>query len=572
MSAPAIAAIVRTVRTARRRLMVQLLINRLIACWAGALVLGLGWVLAEPWLVEVPANWLKWAVIGGLSFVGTALAAWLTIRSAPSPQAVALEFDSRFGLKERITTALSLRPEDTATSAGEAVLTDATAKVKPLTVATKFPIQLRWQSLSVPALAGCIALAAIFYQPNTARTEGTEVGPDGKKPGDATTVVKPSDAKKPTPFVKKPAESQLDRGNKSEKLKELENELEKLLEKYAKDPDAEKPEKQKEKAAEITALEDKMKKFSQEKFEKLARMEQQLRQLDRLNKDEDTANGPAKEINDALSKGDLKKAKDEVDELKKKVQDKKLTKEDQEKLSRQLDKMKNELERLAKNKEREEKLKDLIDQAKKQGKDAESLERELNDLKQENKQASEAMKDLAEHLEKAKQAAEKGDLDDLAEQLEQAGKKLENIEGELKDLEDAQEYLQKLKEEREAACAKCKGKGKGKGDKPSEGDTDEPNDGGIGAGKRPENKDAKTNSEDERIKGLFDPRGKKSFGGTTRGQAFTKRTTADLGKAIQEAVQEAPQAADSQRLPREAREAVKEYFQNLGGQSPGGNK
>ncbi len=63
----------------------------------------------------------------------------------------------------------------------------------------------------------------------------------------------------------------------------------------------------------------------------------------------------------------------------------------------------------------------------------------------------------------------------------------------------------------------------------------------------------------------FDIKGKKTFGGLTKGQAFTKKTDKELGSAIQQAAQEAPGAAEVQRLPRDARDSVKEYFEKLGG-------
>ena len=67
----------------------------------------------------------------------------------------------------------------------------------------------------------------------------------------------------------------------------------------------------------------------------------------------------------------------------------------------------------------------------------------------------------------------------------------------------------------------------------------------------------------------FDVKGKKSFGGLTKGQAFTKKTDKELGSAIEQAAQEAPTAAEVQRLPRDARESVKEYFEKLGGTKGG---
>lgn len=67
----------------------------------------------------------------------------------------------------------------------------------------------------------------------------------------------------------------------------------------------------------------------------------------------------------------------------------------------------------------------------------------------------------------------------------------------------------------------------------------------------------------------FDVKGRKVFGGLTKGQAFTKQTDKQLGSTIEQAVQEAPTAPDVQRLPRDARDSVKEYFEKLGGTKGG---
>jgi uncharacterized coiled-coil DUF342 family protein len=564
----ALTPIERSVRKARRRLFLQLLVNRLAVCWSVALALGLAWVVAQPILVESPPDWLWWAVVGGLVGVGTVLAVVWAAMATPSARTAALEVDTRFGLRERVTTALGLTPQEQCTPAGQAVLADAAAKVAPIAVGEKFPVRPRWHSAFVPALAGCIALAVMF--PNTIanqlRAEG-EGKPDAKK-ADALAEAK-AQPKNPTPYTQRNKPPELAaRRDKSKELKDLEDQLNQMMQKFDTDPNRETPEKLKEKVAELTSMEEKVKKFNEEKFERLARMEQQLRQLDRLNKDEDFQKGPAKDLNDALSKGDLKKAQDELDELKKKVKDKKLSPEEQEQLARQLDKMKDQMKQLARNKEREQQLQEMINKAKQEGKDAEALERELEKVKQDSKQCAECAQQLADKFQKAQEALKKGDFEEAARELEKAGQSLQDIEGELKDLEDAEQYLQRLKGEREGACKACQGE-KPEGDPQRKDYADGQ---GVASGLRPENKDAKTASEDQRVRGLFDPKGKKTYGGGTKGPAFKKATTAELGPAIQTAAQEAPKAVDSGRYSRDAKDSVKEYFQNLGGQAPGGNK
>jgi uncharacterized coiled-coil DUF342 family protein len=553
-------AVDRSVRSARRRLVAQRLTNGLVLAWVASLAAGLGWFLAEPWLVEFPPAWLRWAVVGGLAGLGTVAAVTWAVLTAPTREQTALEVDTRFDLRERVTTALTLGAADADTPAGRAVLTDATAKVAGLRVADKFPVRPRWQAALVPVFAGALALAVVFYHPDTAGASSGDADAEAKKTAAAANAAAADPKKQPvTPFIK-PKPPELERKDKSEELKQLEEELNKLMEKWQKEP-AETPEKKREKVTELTQMEDKIKKFNQDKFEKLTQLEKQLQQLDKLNRDKEFQEGPAKELNDALSKGDLKKAEEQVDQLKKKAKENKLDKDDLAKLDRQMEKMKQETEKLAREKEKEQKLRDLIDKAKKEGRNAESLERELDKLKQEMKQSGEAMEKMAEQMQKVQDAIKKGDMNELAEELDKLGGEMKKMEGDLEDLEDAQEYLQKLKDEMKKACKAC---GECEGDMKDAGRKDFSGGRGVASGEREIDRTAKTGSQEERIRGLFDPRGKKSFGGTTKGQAYTKRSEVEFGKEVQQAAQEAPQAVETQRLPRDAQESVKEYFEKLG--------
>jgi len=559
MSATSLSSVERSVRKARRRLVVQRLVNSLVVAWAAALAVGLGWVLVEPWAVESSPTWLRWAVLGTAAGFGTLTAIAWAVGTAPSREAAALEVDTRFGLKERVTTALGLKPEEQATPAGQAVLADAQARVASLAVGEKFPVRPRSSAAVVPVLAAGIALAVVFYHPDTGKVFGSEDGPDGKKADEALAKISDKPKTPVSPFTK-PRPPELEQRPKSKDLEKLEEELDKLSEKWNKQP-PDTAERYREKVTELTRMEEKVKKFNDEKYDKLDRMEKQLQQLDRLNKDKDFADGPAKELNDALAKGDLKKAQDQVDELKKKAKDKKLGQKDLEKLDQQIEKMKEELKKQAEKEQKEKKLKDMIRKAKQDGRDAESLERELAKLQDDMKQSSEMMDRMAERMQKMQQAIKKGDMDDLADQLDKMAGEMKEMENDLKDLEDASEYLQKLKDEMKKACqgaCDCENDKRGPRKDMAKGR-------GIGEGEREIDRTAQTASNEERIRGLFDPRGRKSYGGTTRGPAFTKRSEAEIGKEMKEAAQEAPAAVETQRLPRDAQESVKEYFKRLGG-------
>ena len=553
------------VRRARRRLFLSALSTRLPVSLAVALTLGAAFVAAGPHVSGTVPLGARWWVVGALALAGVAVGVWWARRSTPQLGRAALELDSRFGLDERVVTALGLSERERDTPAGRAILADAAESVAPVRVGERFPVRPRWHAWLAVAAAGLVALATLFPVADVVRQVLGESAPDAV----AEMSERKSDAaKKPAPLpAPKPPELK-PRADKAEELKQLEELKAKLDQKYDTDPNRETAQKLKEKAAELTSLEEKVKAFEQKKMERMQKLDQQLQQLQRLKDDKDFQEGPANKLNDALAKGDLKKAMQEVDELRKKVKNKTLTKEDTEKLARQVEKMKQQLQELKRNQEREQKLKQAAQKARDEGreKDAESLERELAKVQQEQKEAEQATQELRESFDKAKQALEKGDLEEAAKELANASKSLNKSDGELEDLEDAEQFLQRLKGERKEACKKCQG---------GEGDNDEiePKDdaewtpfGHKGAGRRKEDKNAKTaEGEGERIRGVFDPKGRKTYGGATKGQAFKTGSVGELGPAIQSAAQDAPAAADSQRLPRDAKESVKDYFEALGG-------
>lgn len=550
----------------------QAFVNHLGIGWAVALVLILAWFVAQPMLLENPPPSLRWIVLGAGLSLGLVVAIVRTRMGAPTDERVALEIDNRFQLRERITTAMALPGELRNSSAGQALFADAESKLAPLNLSEKFPLEPRRHLLGIPVLALALGAVVLWWNPEALGLTTISDEENAALKAQEQTVAAQTPTKKKAPPPKPVADAPPERPNKGKGLKELEEELSKAHDKFAKDPFEDSPEKQRERAAELAQLENKTQKFVEQKVDKLQELQQQFQKLDKLNADKEFEDGPAKEFNDALSKGDLKKAKEEVDELKKKAKEKKLDEKDREKLQRQLDKMKKELERLDREKkkekeeqkkERDEKKKELqkeIDKAKQEGKDASQLERERENLEKQEEQereAGEQLKDLAEKLGGAKDGLDVQDLEKLADELDKAGKALDKIDGEVQDFKEAEGQLQRLKEERREACKQCQG------DKLE-------NNGGIGNAKRPINEDAKTDAQDEKIRSPFDPRGKKTFAGSTRGPAFTKKTEAELGKEIQQRAQEAPAGADAQRLPRDARDSVKEYFEKLGG--TGGKK
>lgn len=611
------------VRRARHRLLAQNLINHLGFAW------GIAWVVAGFCLLVLPfvspqsSDTFKWSIVVGSTLVGTILAVMKTVRQAPTELDAALAVDLRLGLNERTLTYVSLSPELRKTPIGLALAEDAEDALRGASIKEKFPLKIGKRAWFLPILMlGMVALI-LFYEPylteNFLAKNNEEETVESKNP---TTRIQKNQAN-PKPLALKPV---VERPTKSETLKRLEAELE-LEQKYAEaqqtnSPRAESGQIERERIEAITQAEDKLKKYEQDLATKFKQLEEQVAKYNSLEKGESRNDGPAKEFEEAFSNGDLNKAKEEIETLKKKARDKKLNDEEQAQLEKQLEKMQEKLDKINKEqKEKEQQLKDAIEQAKKEGRDPESLEKELKDQQQKGENTKELEK-MAETLKKAKKSLANKDQQELAQQLEELESQIGGLQNDLQDLLDTQDHLDNLEQirkdltqqaqqselRREHNATKDRNKGQGGAGYPDDPDMltrnqkgigigdregsgmngmggmgmdgtgmsgmgmgmgDNATGGGIGMGRRPEKKDAKIgDSTEERIRGNFDPKGRKSYAGATTGPAFKKRTTTELGEEIRQAVQDAPEAVEVQRLPKAAREMVKEYFEKLGGQSP----
>ena len=111
--------ILEKVTRVRRRLSLELFCNRLVRCWfIGMIVAVVAIAIPKLFLIEnLSDQWDLWCGIGG--FVGGLLVAlgWTIVRGRSELEA-AVEIDSRYHLRERIASSLSLTPEDAETPAG----------------------------------------------------------------------------------------------------------------------------------------------------------------------------------------------------------------------------------------------------------------------------------------------------------------------------------------------------------------------------------------------------------------------------------------------------------------------
>ncbi len=532
-----------------RRLFAQTLLNALAWCWAAALLLTLAWFLVQPLAFAAP-EWLRWAVAGGALAVGAAAAVVFAVVRAPSRLAAALSLDEKFGLRERVTTSLTLTPEQEATSAGKALLEDVGHRVAKLDVGSRFPVQVRWHAALVPAAAALLAVVAVFYQPPAGPPPASAGENEPLAAVDRDKIeeaVKNREKKQPD---KRPADEP-----RSDDLKKLEEELEKIL-----NQPRDTKEQVRDQVKDLGSLEDKMKemeeRLAKKQQDKADALKKQMEQKERLAKKQKNegkdSDADKSDLAKALERADLDKAADEIQKLAKKLKDEgdKLSKEDREKIQEQIKKLQDDLEQLTRD---TEELEDDLKRLAREGKlDEEELRRELEELQKNRKQLEremEEMRELIEELDKCEKCLEEGDCEGAAEALRRVAKKLGRL-GDDADLKELAEQLEQLRACRRAMCQGLDGKK-----------------GGMPGGLR-DSRDTETTSKEERVRNELS-KGSLRVVGDAPGDGTRPKSPSQIQPGstdFQQAVQQASEASERQRVPKAAADQVKGFFENLGGQ------
>ena len=365
------------------------------------------------------------------------LAVIVAVLRAPSKLAAALSLDEKFGLKERVTTTLTLAPDEEASPAGQALLADVNQRIAQLDVGSRFPVRMSWSAALVPAGVMALALVTLFppFEPAKSAARPNTVDDSKQAPKNAAQIEEKVNALKKK-IERKPG----DKDVKSEKLKEIEAKLERI----ASQPRDTK-EQVRERVKEMTELEQFMKNQEKDMAARNAALGKQLKQMEQLAA-KDLKEGPAKDLQKALSEGKLDKAQEELERLAKKIKNNELTEKEKEQLKRQLQDLKDKMQRAAEQKDKEEQLKKL----QKEGKiDAETLQREMDKLKKECKN-SQSMQKLAEKLGKCQQGMKDGDSEGAAEGLKEAGDQLKDMDMQEQEIQDLREQLQRLQDAKDS--------------------------------------------------------------------------------------------------------------------------
>lgn len=542
MSSPVRAVVERQVRRVRRRLFGQTLLQTLLVAWAAGLLLCTLFFLLRPFTFAGLSETGRWAVVTALLGAATLTGIVVASLRAPDGVAAALALDDRFGLKERVTTLLTLTPAQIESAPGQALLDDVNSRVNALAVASRFPLTVPWSRTLLPGGALALAVAACFIDPLLA---GLRFGLHDAK---AEQTVNTKEIQQQLDNLRKVSQERPTDQPKSDQLKELEEAWDKLI----KAPiDLNDKEKVRERVGELRKLEEKMKdrlNDLKEKTEKTDALKKQLENL-AVKGDKQMKEGPAKDFQDALAKGKFAKAQEALQKLKKELDQKKLTPEKQKELAEQFKQVEEKLKRLMDDHDLAKKLqKDLKD-----GKiDPEQLQREMN-------QNFKELKELADLMGQCARGLEAGSGDEAGEKLGKLIGKLDDLkltEDELKELINDKDLLEDALEAMLGACD-----GDGDGDR-----------NGLGQGGRPGRRrpidpnDPKSKIVNQRQKAPVNPKGQQRIAGFVRGGSFSKIPAQAVEGAFKQAVQEAPEAIERQRIPDDAADLARGYFRKLGNQ------
>ncbi|MCS6976524.1 MAG: hypothetical protein NZM31_05875 [Gemmatales bacterium] len=545
--------LLKKVRQVRRRLIFQAILRLLPWTLAGAVLGTALWHFVQrrfglypDWTIMLPVSIV-------LALLGTLAAVLLRL---PSRGYSALSLDEAFGLRERVTTALMLSEEQRSSPAGVALMEDLRQRITQLDVASRFPVRVPRVAWLIPAAAVLLGLAVHFYNPTITSASSRTTGKVAEAKKDDTVNAALQELRQQI------AQRRKRLGDfRSEQFQELETDLDRLLEK------AENAENDADRQAAIEELTRLAAEAAarQKELAKLSSIQQQLRNNSDL---KDKQDGPAKDFQEALSKGDIEEARKQLEELAQKIKEGKLSEEDKQKLAEQLRNLKEKLEELAELKKRREAIA-------RSNLDPETKRKELAKLDREAQKLQDLAK-LAQQLSRCEQCLARDDGANAAKALEDAQKTLEELALDAKEaaeLEAALQDMEKLKE-----CLGCKDPRAGGGGseeddvEPPEEEIDNPTekpgtDRATRGGRRGE-RATDTDSKNERARSPLDPKGKILFQGYGPQQVKPDRnsigkTTVDIGPELVETRQQATEALRQQKVPPQQRDLVSEFYKNL---------
>lgn len=592
-------AIEKTIATARRRLNW----NRFLRLLFISLALGMGaaavaWIAPKIWPAEswFPGDgagwWYRSSLLGGLG-LAVLTAVVLMWRRRTSQLDAAVEVDRRFGLRERLSSALALDPQSAESPVGQALLADAESRASRIDVRDQFPIRMDRTAGWVLLPLAAIGLLSLI--------------PDARSP-EPVPVTQVVNNSKPIELAVAVARKSLEEKAKQleEKgLKDAAADLESLARKLDSLPSGQ-ADLKKETLIKLNDVKDQIDK----QRSSLGDVESLKQNLSKL---KEAGPGPAEKLNQALAEGDFEKARELVKDLARKLKEGQLSERERKQLADQLQKMAEAADKLVKEQEQAKRdLEEQIRQAQAEGnlEKATELQKKL-EQRQARERQLEQLKKAAENLQKASEAIQprpsqgqqpagdkasgkpnkqsksedqqQGQADDEQASSEGAGQSAEPSEQQmqsaqraLEDLADQMEQLEKDSEmqeqleDLEQGLQECKdeingcpnpGERSSPSKKPSKDDFAKGD--GRGHGAR-DLEQGEAGNYQSKVKGNIQ-KGETVISGNADGQNLPGSSAAEARELIKSELNRQSDPLEDQQLPRSQREQAKEYFEKLRG-------
>ncbi len=484
----------------------------------------------------------------------------------------AIEVDRRFGLRERISSALWLPVSEQNTEVGQALMADAQARAKRIAISDEFKFHPRWSS-ALPLLPLAI-LCGLYFIPDAQPKPGlslTQVAENREK------------VKVEVEEIKKLV---------TEKAKELEerglNDLAEQMEAIAKRFDQQNGDPETIKKDALIKIND-LRRQIEEQQKQVGDSESLKASLDQLKK---VTKGTGEKMAEALAAGDLQAAKKAVEELAKKLASGELNEMEKKQLADNLQQMANEIKKMQERQEEAKReLENQMNQARQQGnlQKAADLQKKLDQLEK-NQQAMQKMQQLAQRLEKTAQAMQqtpqqqkqnqqgesaKNDAEQKSgeqknqQQMEQAQKALEDLAQEMEDLGASMEAMEALKDLEQDFQEVKDGMGPERdGNNPNGKPNGEPKwkdgakDGGDAGGGKRDIEENETKEYRSRVAGKIQ-KGETVISGTADGENLTGKSLLEVRDMVQSSMSQQTDPLEDQQLPRNQREHARQYFEGL---------
>ncbi len=527
-------AIRKQARVARRRLLVESFLSYLP--WTLGPAMGLAMVgVVIPKLMYVGTDSTVWFAswMIGAAVIGVLTNTILSLLGRPSLADAAVEVDRRFGLRERLSSAMLLAPEDRETELGQALAADAEKQATRIDAREKF----NWgfhRGLFVPIMPAVFA-ALLSCLPDQ---------PSAQEPASpATNLTQIRNSTKPlVEQLRKKREDAEKQGLQEavDMFRKLEGELAKMQS----DPKLD----TKQSLAKLNDIKEQLEK----RREELGSSESLKKNLQNLEKFEQ---GPAEKMADALKQGDFDKAQEELEKLMEKMMNEGLNPQDLEKLQKQMEQLENAMnEAVQAHEAAKQALREQMKQAEASGdlQKAAQLERKLAEMQTQDAQMAQ-MQQMANMMQQAKESLQKGDKQACAECMSKLADQLSEMKNQNSELQDLDQLMDQLSQ---CKSGMCENMGKMPGQIPGNGLGE-----GRGEGERPIEEN-QTSFYDSRLRDQM-RQGETIYGGKVGGENRKGTSKAQVQEAILTALSEEPEPLENQPLPRNQRDHTREYFNSL---------